>query len=268
MAELIHGLDAERVRANLEAVRAEIADACARAARDPADVEVLAAVEVRHARRGRRARGRRHHARRREPCAGPRRQTGALGRAAHVRLHRAPAEPQGPPGAAACALDPLGGQRLGARAARAPRVPRDRGARRGERRWGGGQERRSPCGSGRIPGPLPVPRRRPDDDAALHAGRPRRAAAGSPRCAHWRMRGACANCRWGPRRTSPSPSRRAPRSSGSGPASTAEPRPAPEDLQENQRKRVNSTGYGLPGLLAPRARLLRPRRGSRPLRGG
>ena len=45
MAELIHGLDAERVRANLEAVRAEIAGACARAGRDPADVELLAAVK-------------------------------------------------------------------------------------------------------------------------------------------------------------------------------------------------------------------------------
>ncbi len=45
MAELIHGLDAGRVRANLEAVRGEIAAALARAGRDPADVEVLAAVK-------------------------------------------------------------------------------------------------------------------------------------------------------------------------------------------------------------------------------
>jgi hypothetical protein len=45
MAELIHGLDAERVRANLAAVRSEIAGACARAGRDPEDVEVLAAVK-------------------------------------------------------------------------------------------------------------------------------------------------------------------------------------------------------------------------------
>jgi hypothetical protein len=45
MAELIHGLDAGRVRANLDAVRAEIAAACARAGRDPAGVEILAAVK-------------------------------------------------------------------------------------------------------------------------------------------------------------------------------------------------------------------------------
>jgi len=45
MAELIHGLDAGRVRTNLEAVRTEIAAACARAGRDPAGVEILAAVK-------------------------------------------------------------------------------------------------------------------------------------------------------------------------------------------------------------------------------
>lgn len=45
MAELIHGLRAERVRANLAAVRGEIAEACARSGRDPAGVEVLAAVK-------------------------------------------------------------------------------------------------------------------------------------------------------------------------------------------------------------------------------
>ena len=41
MAELIRGLDAARVRANLERVREEIADA----GRDPAEVELLAAVK-------------------------------------------------------------------------------------------------------------------------------------------------------------------------------------------------------------------------------
>ena len=45
MAELIHGLRAERVAANLAAVREEIAAACARAGRDPAGVDVLAAVK-------------------------------------------------------------------------------------------------------------------------------------------------------------------------------------------------------------------------------
>ncbi len=45
MAELIHGLRAEAVRANAEAVRGEIAAACARVGRDPAGVELLAAVK-------------------------------------------------------------------------------------------------------------------------------------------------------------------------------------------------------------------------------
>ncbi len=45
MAELIHGLDAGRVRANLAAVRAEIGEACRRSGRDAAAVQVLAAVK-------------------------------------------------------------------------------------------------------------------------------------------------------------------------------------------------------------------------------
>jgi PLP dependent protein len=45
MAELIHGLDPGRVRANLERVREDIAAAAARAGREPADVELCAAVK-------------------------------------------------------------------------------------------------------------------------------------------------------------------------------------------------------------------------------
>jgi pyridoxal phosphate enzyme (YggS family) len=45
VAQLIEGLTVERVRSNLEQVRGEIADACARAGRDPAAVELLAAVK-------------------------------------------------------------------------------------------------------------------------------------------------------------------------------------------------------------------------------
>jgi pyridoxal phosphate enzyme (YggS family) len=45
VAELIHGLQPTRVRANLEAVRAEIAAAADRAGRDPAGVEVCAATK-------------------------------------------------------------------------------------------------------------------------------------------------------------------------------------------------------------------------------
>jgi pyridoxal phosphate enzyme (YggS family) len=45
VAQLITGLDPERVRVNVAAVRAEIAAAAARAGRDAADVQLLAAVK-------------------------------------------------------------------------------------------------------------------------------------------------------------------------------------------------------------------------------
>jgi pyridoxal phosphate enzyme (YggS family) len=45
MAELIHGLGVEQVRANLAEVRAEVESACRRAGRDAAGVEILAAVK-------------------------------------------------------------------------------------------------------------------------------------------------------------------------------------------------------------------------------
>jgi pyridoxal phosphate enzyme (YggS family) len=45
VAELIRGLTVEGVRSNLERVRAEIADAAARAGRSPQDVALLAAVK-------------------------------------------------------------------------------------------------------------------------------------------------------------------------------------------------------------------------------
>jgi pyridoxal phosphate enzyme (YggS family) len=45
MAQLIEGLTVERVRSNVERVRGEIADACARAGRDPESVALLAAVK-------------------------------------------------------------------------------------------------------------------------------------------------------------------------------------------------------------------------------
>jgi pyridoxal phosphate enzyme (YggS family) len=45
MAELIHGLTSGRVRTNLAEVRDEIAQAAARAGRDPGAVEILAAVK-------------------------------------------------------------------------------------------------------------------------------------------------------------------------------------------------------------------------------
>ena len=45
MAELIHGLRPARVRANLEAVRTDIAAAADRAGRDPGEVEICAATK-------------------------------------------------------------------------------------------------------------------------------------------------------------------------------------------------------------------------------
>jgi pyridoxal phosphate enzyme (YggS family) len=45
MARLIHGLDAERVRGNLEEVRMEIVAAADWAGRDPGDVEIVAATK-------------------------------------------------------------------------------------------------------------------------------------------------------------------------------------------------------------------------------
>ena len=45
MAQLIHGLTAERVRANLEAVQERIAAAASRAGRDVSEVELVAAVK-------------------------------------------------------------------------------------------------------------------------------------------------------------------------------------------------------------------------------
>jgi pyridoxal phosphate enzyme (YggS family) len=45
LAELISGLTAERVRANLDEVRARIEAAAARAGRDPGEIEIVAAVK-------------------------------------------------------------------------------------------------------------------------------------------------------------------------------------------------------------------------------
>src|SRR4030088_2058868 len=43
MAQLIHGLEVDRVRANLQAVRAEVAAAAELSERDPSEIEILAA---------------------------------------------------------------------------------------------------------------------------------------------------------------------------------------------------------------------------------
>ena len=107
MAQLIHGLDVERVRANLERVRDEIAAA----GRRPRGRRVLAAVkyvaleELGVLGRGGMTLVGENRAQELERKASAR-------RGADVGLHRPPAEPQGQAGAAARAADPLRRQRL------------------------------------------------------------------------------------------------------------------------------------------------------------
>ena len=129
VVEQITGLRAETVRANLDRVRDEIAST----GRDPGGVQILAAVKYVPLERARRTRRGGDRAGRREPGAGPGRQGRGISGRVHMGLHRAPAEPQGPPGAPARPLHRDGRKRLGAGAARAPRPTRDRGARRGQR---------------------------------------------------------------------------------------------------------------------------------------
>ena len=147
VVELIRGLRAEQVRANLERVRARDRRRRARPGRgaDPRGGQVRAGRRARGARRGR------DRARRREPRAGSRGQGGGVPRAVHVGLHRPSPEPQGPPGAALRPLHPLGGERVGARAARAPRHPGHGGSDRGQRRRRGGQERDRAGGAAGVP---------------------------------------------------------------------------------------------------------------------
>jgi len=45
LVELVHGLEVERVRANLARVRAEVDEAARRTGRDPAEIEILAATK-------------------------------------------------------------------------------------------------------------------------------------------------------------------------------------------------------------------------------
>ena len=126
---LIHGLEPEKIAANLERARelagpgVEILAAC-----KYVPLEEMGALAEAGVSPGRR-----------EPPAGPRRQARALGRCLRVGLHRQPAEPQGQAAAAALPPDPLGRQRVGAGAARPPRRARDRGPGRGQRRRRGGQ---------------------------------------------------------------------------------------------------------------------------------
>ena len=94
------GLDAARVRANLERVRERIGDA----------VEICAAVKYVLARRPAGAGGGRHHARGREPRPGAGREAGRARGPVRVGLHRRASEPQGEGRRAARAADPLGGQ--------------------------------------------------------------------------------------------------------------------------------------------------------------
>ena len=125
VAGMITGIEVETVRAATERVREEIAAAARKAGRDPADVELLAAVKyIALEELGALAEaGLTLH--RREPRAGARGQGGARTRSA-LALHRPAPEPQGQADPAVRGADPLG--RLGLRAApaRAPRHAGDR----------------------------------------------------------------------------------------------------------------------------------------------
>ena len=123
-------LTAERVRENLARVREELPDARA----DPRRRQVRAARGARRARRGR------HRAGGGEPRPGPRGQGRGAPRVP-LALHRPAPEPQGQADPPARRADPLGGLRLRAAPARAPRHARHEDPRRGEHRRRGGQGR-------------------------------------------------------------------------------------------------------------------------------
>ena len=202
-------IDAARVRANLERVREQIGRRA---------VEICAAIKYVAADGPARARRGRHHARGREPRAGPGREAGRARRPVRVGLHRRASEPQGQGRRAARAADPVGRVRVGARAAR--EAPGDGGADPGERGGGGGEGRGCAGGARRLRCPLPGARFRADDDAAVHrAARGQPAALRASRRAGRRAR-AASGSRWARRRTTRSPSRRARRSSGWAPSCT------------------------------------------------
>ena len=199
--------------------RAEIAAACARAGRDPADVELLAAVKYVAARGARRARRGRHHARSARTArrtSRPRRER--IGRALHVGLHRPAPEPQG----ASRSLPHVRLIHSVATDSVLAQLERHGDAAR-PRSWSRSTSpaRRPRAGSrpaelGAFLDALPGARRRPDDDAAVRRGPRGRAARGSPALRELAARArAASSSRWAPPRTTRSPSRRARRSCGS-----------------------------------------------------
>ena len=168
MAELIAGITAERVRANLARVREEIVLAAKEAGRDPSEVHVLAATKYvaisdlpalaeagiwlvgREPRAGSRGEGRR-----------PR---GSL----RLALHRSAPEPARAGDRAPRAPDPLARQRVGAARARAPPPTGeagDGGVDAGQHRPRGRQGRGAARGAAALYGALPVSCRRADGDA-------------------------------------------------------------------------------------------------------
>ena len=198
---LISGLDAARIHANLERVRSAIADA----GRDPAEVELLAAVKY-----------------------VPLEELGVLGEAGltllgenraqdleakadaaprvPLALHRPAAVAQGQADRAARGADPLG--RVGVRAAPARDATAGRRRRSCSRSTSPGEEGKAGIAPSELPRyleRLAGRGRRADDDAAVRRQIPRPAARISRGCASSpTQHGLQASCRWARPRTTPS----------------------------------------------------------------
>ena len=197
-------MDPERVRRNLERVRERIG----------AEVEILAADEVRRGRRpARPCRGghRRWWARTARRTAG---EAGGARRPVHLGLHRRAPEPQGQGRAAARPADPLA--RVATRRCQARAAPGQGGPGPGQRGGRGREGRGRPRTSSPTSSSAAPARDRPDDDAAVRRGARGQPPPLRPRWPSWPASTGSSASRWARRRTTRSPPRRARRSCASG----------------------------------------------------
>ena len=252
VARLITGLDAVKIRANLERIRSRAR--CGRAA--CGSWPRSSTSRSRSCRRSPRP----AYAARREPRAGPRGQ-GDRAPAVPLALHRPAPVAQGQADRPVCGADPLRRHATprcaGWRARTTPILLEVNVA--GEESKAG----HPAVGAAAVPGALAGPGQRPDDDAALRrrpGGQPplfRRACASSPPST------TCASSRWAPRRTTRSRPRRARRSCASARSCTRKLC----GCRETPARRERLPDHGPERHAAQSRRLLRPRRRPRPLRG-